>query len=311
MIRPAQYDQKKRMSAQLPPLKALRAFEALGRTGSVRGAGKELLVSYTAISRHIRHLETHLGVRLVVKSGRGLALTEEGRQFHAKVAQAFGIITKATSVLKPRAKAEVRIWCAPGVANRRLLSWLPDLEERLPGAEVLLQPTHARPDLVKGEADAEISFAISPEPRPGIRSEVIIEPRVFPVSSQVFKNQHPELKSIEDLATAALIHEESTEQWAHWLELAGLENVPPLRGACLWHAHLAIEAARLGQGIALANDVLISPDLDSGAVTELFTTKIYLGAYYFNAPENAWNTTTVATLREWVYRIFNARLNGA
>jgi len=299
------------MSKQLPPLIALRAFECLGRTGSVRGAGKELGVSYTAISRHVRHLETHLGVRLVIKSGRGLALTEEGRQFHAKVAQAFAIITRATLALKPRAKAEVRIWSAPGPANRLLLSWLPDLEERLPGAEVLLQPTLARPDFAKGEADAEIAFAISPEPQPGIRSEVIAEPRVFPVASQVFKSQHPELKNVEDLATAALIHEESTAQWAHWLELAGLRNVPPLRGACLWHAHLAIEAARLGQGIALANDVLISLEIDSGALTELFSTNIHLGAYYFNAPEKTWDTATVGTLREWVYRIFNARLTGA
>src|SRR5262249_6002513 len=117
--------------------------------------------------------------------------------------------------------------------------------------------------------------------------------------------------NVEDLATAVLIHEESTEQWAHWLELAGLHSVPPLRGACLWHAHLAIEAARLGQGIALANDVLISPEIDSGAVTELFSTSIHLGAYYFNAPEESWDSATIATLREWVYRIFSVRLNGA
>lgn len=102
---------------QLPPLVALRAFDAVGRTLSVRAAGDELAVSHTVVSRHVHNLENWLGVKLVQARGRGLILTPEGVRYHAQIARAFDSIVRATTDLRPTARRTLTIWCFPGLAT--------------------------------------------------------------------------------------------------------------------------------------------------------------------------------------------------
>ncbi len=146
------------MARRLPPLIALRAFEAVGRLGSVRAAGEELAVSHTVVSRHVRNLEQRLGARLLRPAGRGLALTPEGQRYLAQVAQALDLIERATAELSAPRRRTLAIWCAPGVASRRVLPKLPELEALLPEHEITLLPTLARPDFSRDEADAEIIY---------------------------------------------------------------------------------------------------------------------------------------------------------
>ena len=134
------------MARRLPPLIALRAFEAVGRLGSVRAAGEELAVSHTVVSRHVRNLEQRLGARLLRPAGRGLALTPEGQRYLAQIAQALDLIERATAELAAPRRRTLAIWCAPGVASRRVLPLLPELEALLPEHEITLLPTLARPD---------------------------------------------------------------------------------------------------------------------------------------------------------------------
>lgn len=285
---------------RLPPLVALRAFDALGRTHSIRAAGDELAVSHTVVSRHVHNLESWLGLALVEPRGRGLVLTPAGARYHGQIARAFDAIARATSDLQPAARRTLAIWCFPGLANRRLLARLPELEQRLPEWQIVLHPTLARPDLSRGEADAEILYADHPENTAGLRAELLARPRVFPVASPSFHARHPGLRSPEQVLRLPLIHEDSTDQWERWLDAAGVDAPRPLHGPRLWHAHLAIEAARLGQGVALANELLVEDDLRQGALVEIVSSDVRLSGYHFVAAAARWDEPAIAILREWL-----------
>lgn len=136
-----------------------------------------------------------------------------------------------------------------------------------------------------------------------LMSEILVRPRVFPVASPAYLARYPAITSLEDLSQIALIHEESTMQWTRWFELAGLDDLPPLRGQRLWHAHLAIEAARLGQGVALANDVLVEEDLRSGALVEVITSSVYMETYQLVALKERWDDPAIVALRNWLKQV--------
>ncbi|MDF2812831.1 MAG: putative transcriptional regulatory protein LysR family [Microvirga sp.] len=287
-------------NARLPPLVALRAFDAVGRRQSIRAAGDELAVSHTVVSRHLRNLEDWLGVKLVEARGRGLVLTAEGARYHAQIGRALEAIARATADLRPTARRTLAIWCFPGLANRRLLAHLPGLEARLPDWEIVLHPTLARCDLARGEADAEIVYLDNVENTDRLRAELLARPRVFPVASPTFMARYAGVETIRDLLRLPLIHEDSTDQWDRWLSLAGVDTPPTLSGPRLWHAHLAIEAARLGQGVALANEMLVEEDLRTGALIEVVPSDLRLCGYYLVAAASRWEEPTMVVLRDWL-----------
>ncbi|TCK30864.1 LysR family transcriptional regulator [Ancylobacter aquaticus] len=285
---------------RLPPLLALRAFETFGRTGTVRAAADELSVSHTVVSRHIQNLESAIGVKLVQKSGRGLSLTREGKRYAGHLSRALDLIASATGELWGGSSDALHICCMAGLASRRLLARLPEIERFLGGREIILQPISARPDFSQGEVDAEINYLEYPNFPPDLRGEIVYRPRILAVASPPFSAAHPHLRMAGDLVKLPLLHERSTRQWENWLEHAGVDNVPPLKGPKLWHGHLAVEAARLGQGVALVSDLMAGEMLASGELMEVCPADVRLGAYYFIAPARRWNDPAIAALREWL-----------
>ncbi|MGJ4939669.1 LysR substrate-binding domain-containing protein [Bradyrhizobium sp. HKCCYLS1011] len=288
------------MKSGLPSLIALRAFESVGRTGSVRAAGDELAVSHTVVSRHLQNLQRSLSVALVRAEGRGIALTNAGQLFHAQVTQAFDIIVRATAMIRPATRPSLKIWCIPGIAIRRLLPRLPELTGPPRNLDISLQPTLSRPDLTRREADAEIVYGEKIDTNGALMAEALVRPRVFPVASPTYLSRHPEISTLAQLAAAALNHEDSTEQWERWFALAGHPDPGPLHGQRLWHTHLAIEAARFGQGVALANEVLAEEDLRSGKLVEVIPSSIYMDSYQIVALKERWEDPAVVALRLWL-----------
>lgn len=292
------------MSRSLPPLVALRAFEAVGRLGSVGAAADELCVSHSVVSRHVANLEARLGVDLIEPRGRSVALTEAGRTYLGRVTRAFDAIARATQELKPSRVRRLDIRCIPGLANRGLLRHLGALEERVPDTEIMLQPTLAHPDLLAGEADAEIVYGEDLVLGEGLAAQLVMRPRVFPVASPAFLDRFGGNPGIEDLERLPLIHEESTEQWERWLDATGFPPRGALKGMRLWHAHLAIEAARLGQGVALANEALAADDLASRTLVEIGQTNLRLGGYYLVASAKRWEDADIRAVREWLLDLY-------
>ncbi|WP_211099645.1 LysR substrate-binding domain-containing protein [Azospirillum agricola] len=295
-----------RMARRLPPLLALRAFDVFARLGTVRAAADELAVSHTVVSRHIQNLEQSVGVKLVAKSGRGLSLTREGTRFAAQMRRAFDLIAEASNELRNGGIEAVHICCLAGLASRRLLGRLPELEAAMAGREVILQPTSARPDFSRGEADAEIMYLEdgAAAVAEGLRAEMFAKPRILAIASPEFKARYPDVRTPADLVGLPLIHEQSTGMWEAWLEEAGVGDLPRLRGPRLWQAHLTIEAARLGRGVALVSDLLVIDNLASGELVEMVDSDVTIGGYYFIAPAQKWNTPVIAAIRQWLREVF-------
>ncbi|MDQ8731480.1 LysR family transcriptional regulator [Bradyrhizobium sp. LHD-71] len=285
---------------RLPSLNAMRAFEAFARTGSVKAASDELAVSPTVVSRHLRNLQLDLDVALVEPRGRGLLLTAAGEAFHTQIRRAFEIMRQANDDIRPDRRRSLTLWCIPGIANHRLLPALPILQSRLGNYEIVLQPTLSRPDLMRGEADAEVICINGLEAHADVRTELIAHPLVHAVASPSFQSRFPEVRTAADFLKLPLIHEASTLYWEQWLEYSGVTDFPMLRGPRLWHAHLTIEAARLGQGVALANTLLVEDDLKSGRLVDLSPHPVRLGGYYFLAAAKRWGDAELVVLRRWL-----------
>jgi LysR family transcriptional regulator, glycine cleavage system transcriptional activator len=137
------------MKRQLPPLTALRAFEAVGRLNSMRAAGDELGVNHTVISGHVRHLEEHIGTNLIEPKGRGIVLTPRGVHFHDKIRAAFAEILRATLEASPSHRRSVEVWCMPGIAVYLMSFLLKGLKSDFSGIEVSfpLEHPHFRPHI--------------------------------------------------------------------------------------------------------------------------------------------------------------------
>ena len=291
------------MNRRLPPLLAVRAFEGFSRWGSVRQCAEELSVSHTVISRHIQNLETAVGTKLVRKSGRGLEMTREGQRYAAQLRRALDIIADASSDLRQGEDA-LHVCCMAGLASRRLLGRLGELEEALNGRELTLEPTSTRPDFNRNEADAEIVYLEELNLGDELCAELFARPLIRAVASPAFCNRYPEVFSAEDVLRLPLIHERNTQRWSQWLSIAGVTDIPRLRGPRLWHGHLTLEAACMGQGIALVSELLADEKIAAGELVEVLPMTIRLGGYYFIAPTRKWNDPAIVRLRSWLHSVF-------
>nr|WP_224008573.1 LysR substrate-binding domain-containing protein [Aureimonas sp. SA4125] len=289
----------------------MKAFEAVGRTGSVRSAGDEIGVSHTVVSRHLRHLQESLGVALFQPEGRGIILTPAGRIYHAEIVKAFSLLRAATTEIRGSSSRHLEVWCMPGIISRRLLPQLPQLNKHSMRLAINLRPTLALPRLETGEADASIMYSDRPELDGLLRAESLARPRVFPVASPAFLARHTKIDTLEKLVVAPLLHEETTAYWTAWLIEAGIGRVPLLGGQRLWHSHVAIEAARLGQGIALANELLVEEEISSGSLVEVISSETRMSSYQIVSLASRWEEPSLRALRSWLHDALAIRKSGA
>jgi len=289
---------------KMPPLLTLRAFEAVARNQSVRKAAAELGVDHTVVSRHIRTLQAILEIPLVRTSRRGITLTEAGTEYAASLHQAFSRVAVATAKLRRfRRSGILTIWCVPGFALHWLTPRLDTFQSKFPETEIILRPSDNAPDFSADEADAEIRYG---EPLDGSRYEVLARPRVFPVASPEWVARHPDMLTPAGLVRAPLIHEDNQEYWRAWLTACDVDTPDLLRGPRLWHSHVALAAARRGQGVAIANALIASEDLQSGTLVEVGTSNVVLDPYVLIAPESSWEEKRFAAFRRWLLECLGA-----
>jgi DNA-binding transcriptional LysR family regulator len=264
----------------------------------------ELSVSHSVISHHLNTLQQQLHVKLIRARGRGIELTTEGMLFQDQITRSFDIIARATSGLAGGvADRTLTIWCGPGLAERRLIPSLPELEVKLQGVEIVLCPTTLRPNLAVGEADLEIVALNHMTSDPQVSAELLLRPRVFPVASPAFLARYPEASTIDSLARLPLLHEDSTKQWERWLGAAHAGSFEPLSGMRLWNDQMTIQAARLGQGIALSNDALVSEDLAAGHLVEPIRSNVRLWSYYVLTKSSRSRDPDIVAAREWLQHV--------
>jgi DNA-binding transcriptional LysR family regulator len=290
--------------SELPPLNAIRAFEAAARRGSFVEAAKDLHVTHWAIGKQIRLLEDWIGVPLFERRARGVVLTDHGADILTDVSAALSRLTAATSRLRePRSSHSVSGVVRISVLSSFALSWLlPRLsgfQEAYAGIEVKISTTSRKLRYVGSAFDIGVRAGV--EHGPGIRCETLMPDRRLPVCSPRVLRDRP-IGTAIDLRRHVLLHSTTTRSaWPQWLSLAGVPGLAPVRHLELDHVHLQLQAAIEGLGVALVSLPLIETDLAAGRlVCPIKAPELRADDYQLIVREDRARDRAVQAFRGWI-----------
>ncbi len=246
------------MSEELPPLNALRAFDAAGRQSSFARAAQELRVTQGAVAQHVRGLEARLGLRLFERHARGLHLTEAGRRYHAQVSEAFRLLEQATHALRPGGQG-VTISVTPSFASKWLIPNMPEFTRAHPEIDLRVLATESLSQFHKDGVDIVVRHG-TPRALAGLESRQMFTGDAIAVCA-------PDLPG-DGLEGRSLLHD-SLDLWPFFLEhVVGRRPIGRLPGPRFSQITLAIEAAQAGQGVALASRFLVARELKAGRLVQ-------------------------------------------
>ncbi|MEX0365096.1 MAG: LysR substrate-binding domain-containing protein [Ruegeria sp.] len=263
----------------LPSLPALRAFDAAARLGSFRAAAEQLSVSATAVSHHIRGLEQQLGRRLFDRTGRTVALTEDGKKLSEATRQAFGLLEGAVDALREAPRKVVRIAAGPIFTARWLMPRIGEFWERHPDLELEFLPSYRPGDLATGSADIVIRWERVQDMPANATKLLELEPVV--VASPAFVERYGPFGDPGDLLSVPILHQRNHWGWLDWFSAQGVKSSDALRGALFEDANVMLRGAAEGQGAIVGWLPLIEQDLRDGRIVRLFDEKIAPTHGYF------------------------------
>jgi LysR family transcriptional regulator, glycine cleavage system transcriptional activator len=268
------------MSYRMPPLNALRAFEASARHLSFKQAANELRVTAGAVSQHVKSLEELLGIKLFRRLHKSLELTQAGVAYLPALRNAFSIISEATQRIAAKRQAEVlSIGVQAAFAVKWLFGSLPQFLEVNPRIDVRLGSSIELEEVRQGTVDAIIRYGAGHFP--GFCSTLIRAERLDPVCSPRLPANGPPLRKPEDLRHYTLLHDEFREGWRIWCAAQEIDNLDLTKGLSFADEHLALKAAIEGFGVALAQGVLVEEDVRSGRLVRPFGDGLQLNSGYY------------------------------
>lgn len=291
------------MSRSLPPLNALRAFEAAARHLSFTRAAAELNVTPAAIGHQIKALEDRLGVSLFHRLTRALRLTEAGQAALPALSQGFDRLASGVEQMRAHSESGVltisvspsfgALWLVPRLERFRRQH--PDIEIRIDGTDRLVDVAHG---------DADVALRYGPGGYVGVRVDYLFGQRNMPVCSPALLDGGRPLRDPHDLRYHTLLHVEWSKAeatWRMWLLAAGLEDIDPNRGPRFTMETMAVQAALDGQGVALLGNVLVADELSAGRLVQPFApslSKPLSFSYYLVSPNEA--SPKVSVFRKWL-----------
>lgn len=276
----------------LPPLNALRAFEAAGRKLSFRAAADELGVSQGAVAQQVRALEDNLGVALFHRLPRGLALTPPGTAYLAGMTRAFDTMIEATAQLLARPEA-VTISVTPTFATKVLLPRLADLNTALPGIELRTVATEAVSDFDRDQIDIAVRLTRPPFPE-GQEAMLLFRQDLVAVASPHLIGHAPLPMGPEQLRALPLLHD-AHDQWPVFFGVTG-----KLPGAVFNQTALALDAALAGQGIAIAARAFVQADIEAGRLRQVAEVTRQAGPdYYLVRKKHSLHLPAAAAVWRW------------
>jgi LysR family transcriptional regulator, glycine cleavage system transcriptional activator len=310
------------MSVRLPPLNALRAFEAVARHLSVKRAAAELNVTPAAVSHQIRALEEYLGVQLFHRYNRALELTEAARACLPRLREGFDCLAKAVEALRAQqGQGALTVSAAPSFAARWLMPRLHRFLEAHPDIEVRMSArmrqvskggkgtVAERATIDAWLADSDIAILYGRGDYPGFHVEKLLPLTITPICSPRLITGSSPLTRPEDLRHHMLLHDDTGDQydgesfWELWLKAAGVNGIDTRRGARFSHAVLAFEAAIESVGVVASMPVLAAADLHAARLVTPFALRVPLvSAYYFVSSEAAMTRPAVAAFRDWLLK---------
>lgn len=294
------------MPRQLPPLNAVRAFEAAARHLSFARAAEELHVTPAAISQQVKLLEDHLGVALFLR-GKKLALSDAAHTVLPLVSEAFDLIERAMLISRPSILGNILVVSTPpAFAARWLIPRLDDFQARHPDLDLRLDATKRAIDFQVEDVDVAIRFGTGNYP--GLLVERLMPEAIIPVAAPAVAAT---IHTPDDFARCTLLEDDwhiehgMFPDWATWLATLGVNNVP-LRTRHFGDATLVIQAATSGLGVTLAWHSLVTDDLRSGRLVHLLdqSTPSTLG-YDLVVPQNRTALPKVVAFRNWLLELIS------
>lgn len=286
----------------LPPLNALRVFEAAARLGSFKAAAEELCVTPSAVSHQVANLEAVLNVPLFDRAGRRLSLNEAGEAYQRSIHDALSRLSQATQdVASETAMLALTILAAPGFAGKWLMPRIDDFLREHPEWRVRIEATTAQ--YLPNNADVGIFYG--PPAGPGLAVTPIVTERVLVLCSPRLLEQGPQLVRPADLARHVLIESRNRQQWRSWLADHGMENMAIRREMSVGRSVMAIDAAVQGLGIILESDFLAADEIASGRLIAPFGDIEFPpaeDAYFLVTRQGSPHKRPVASFVAWIER---------
>jgi LysR family glycine cleavage system transcriptional activator len=290
---------------RLPPLNALRAFEAAARHLNFSRAADELSVTPGAVSQQIQNLEDYVGAALFKRTPKGLLLTDAAQTALPALREAFDRLAEAASLLTAAVDGRrLTLTAPPSFAAKWLVPRLGAFEKAHPQVDVWLSAGIELVDLTAGEVDIAIRYGGGRYP--GLEIRRLMSETVIPVASPEHLEANP-LTSPGDLSNHILLHDgspdldDSCPDWSMWLAARGLKGVDGNRGPRFNQSSLVIEAAVNGRGVALAKRTLAQADLEAGRlVAPLQIATAVDFAYYLVHPKAKGRLPQVKAFVSWI-----------
>lgn len=296
--------------ARLPPLSALRAFEAVARRSSFKAAAEELFVTPTAISHQIRQLESHLGLRVLDRTPRAVKLTAAGTVLFQATAAGFAEIERAVASLRvDDGPSTITLSSFTAFLGHWLVPRLDALHRAVPIPNLRLHASDTLEDLRPGGIEVAIRYGRGPYP--GTASTRLCDDVLVPVCSPRLG-----LTRLEDLPGATLIHVDGRNRptpdpgWVHWCAKAGLTGVDVNAGLRFPDSMLAVQAAIAAQGVVIVSRVLVADAMAAGLLEAPFARTLAGDAYFFCCAEELEMRADIAALRKWFLDAFSRERPG-
>lgn len=288
---------------RMPPLNALRAFEATARHLSFKEAAAELFVTPTAVSHQIRNLEELVGLKLFERSGNTITLTRAGERFFPVLRDGFDLIAQSVVDLQRDGDA-LTISVTPAFAAMVLIPRLSQLRLLYPGIALTVNATEKIVDLRKAEADLAVRYG--PERSRPLRSQLLYRDRYVAVASPAWVSAHPLPVSAQVLATSDLLGYQwknaklQGPTWSAWMAMAGIAGFDAAHYIGFSEESHAIQGALDGAGVALASTLLVGPELRGGRLVQVHPLGMQGFAYHAEFVDDHPRVHTVMKIVNWL-----------
>ncbi len=303
---------RKRLYSNLPPLNALRAFEAAARHLNFSRAAEELCVTQGAVSRQIGKLENFLGVTLFIRHHGATTLNTTGAAYLRDVRAALGTIDSATEqVMAAGPQGLLKIKCPPTLAMRWLIPRLSLFSALHPGITVHVTTTEEPVDFDSEDIDIGLSYGESTGA--GMISALLFHEELIPICHPECVNQRPPPKSLHELPQYVMLHSLFRPHlWRRWLDAAGASHIPVKEGLRFENSGLLCVAASKGLGIAIVSMVFAADELAGGRLIAPFSRSIIndIGYYLLTSAEKL-ETAPVSTFWNWIQSEMQSSLAAA
>ena len=294
------------MPRKLPPLNALRAFEAAARQGSFVGAAAELGVTPAAVSQQVKALEARMATALFRRLAHGLMLTETGARLLPTLSDAFDRVAEATTGLAARAPSGViTVTLLPALAAGWLVPRLGRFRRAYPEIDLVLRTDRRLLDFGRDDIDVAIRFGRGPFR--GLAAHRLMDEEVTPVASPRLLHGRGPIRSLADLAGEVLLHDIDAHpaqwwmSWRAWFAAAGLPEGLAARGLSFSDSSVLVAAAVAAQGIALGRLPMLGEHLAAGRLVPILPdVKRAEWSYWLVAPAANFARAPVRAFRDWL-----------